>query len=475
MIFNSFQFIWLFPLIFVAYWIVNRLFAGGGRQIANCLLLIISYGLYAQWSIPYTGILFGVTVITYTFARIIEYNDAYGQKKYLIFSGVFLTLLPLLVFKYYNFITEAGASALAYIGIDTPSPGLDWVVPLGLSFYTFQALGYLCDVYYKQIKAEHNFLDYMLFVAFFPQILCGPISKAEDLLPQIKCKSKFDYSKGVIGLKYLLWGMTLKVCVADRLGIYVDSIYSDYTGSSSISLFIASIAYSFQIYSDFAGYSFMALGTGKLLGYDLIINFNRPYISTSVSEFWKKWNISLTKWLTTYVYIPLGGNRKGRLRMYLNIIITFLVSGVWHGANWTFILWGGIHGIAQCVEKGLGLNKPMKNKLGVSIKIFLTFLIVNFAWIYFRLPSISEGSDVIMKIFELEGSTLKLPENENMIGFIIALGILVFDFLSRNRSPLPKIFFNNNRMLRWSSYLILMATILIFGVFENSAFIYLQF
>lgn len=341
MIFNSFQFIWLFPLIFAIYWIVDiAICRGGGKKAANWLLLTISYGVYTQWSIPYSFILFGVTLITYLFARIIESKQAFGKNKYFIWSGVMLTLLPLLVFKYLNFITDAGASALAWIGIDSAPKGLNWVVPLGLSFYTFQALGYLWDVYYRKIEAEKNFADYMLFVAFFPQILCGPISKAEELLPQIKESKTFDYAQAVSGLRYLLWGMFLKVVFADRLGVYVDTIYADplhFTGSSNL---LAAIFYSFQIYGDFAGYSFMALGVAKLLGYDIIKNFNRPYFATSVSMFWKRWNISLTRWLTTYIYIPQGGSRKGKIRTYWNIMLTFLVSGIWHGANWTFIFWG---------------------------------------------------------------------------------------------------------------------------------------
>lgn len=217
MIFNSFQFIWLFPLIFVAYWLLSLTIKSKSKKVSNWFLLIISYCVYAQWSIPYSFILFGVTLITYLFARIITCKQAYGRKKYLIWSGVLLALLPLLVFKYFNFITSAGASALSWIGIDSAPKGLNWVVPLGLSFYTFQALGYLWDVYYKKIQAERNFLDYMLFVAFFPQILCGPISKAEELLPQIKDNTKFNYYQAVSGLRYLLWGMFLKVVFADRL------------------------------------------------------------------------------------------------------------------------------------------------------------------------------------------------------------------------------------------------------------------
>lgn len=365
---------------------------------------------------------------------------------------------------------------MSWIGIDSAPAGLNWVVPLGLSFYTFQAIGYLCDVYDNKISCEKNWWDYMLFVSFFPQILCEPISKASDLLPQIKAKHRFNYPQAVDGCKYLLWGMALKVCIADRLGIYVDSIYGDYNIHSSGTLMLASIAYSFQIYTDFAGYSFMALGTGKLLGYDLIANFNRPYLATSVSEFWKKWNISLTQWLTAHIYIPLGGNRKGKLRTYVNIIITFLVSGIWHGANWTFIFWGIIHGIAQCFEKIFGWNKAAQGTLKVIFKTFLTFLIVNFAWIYFRMPSITEGNGVIARIFSLKGNGVELPTEENLIGVLAAIIILlIFDFAPHRESPLPKLFTNSSLAKRRIAYVNVMLAILIFGVFENGAFIYIQF
>lgn len=378
----------------------------------------------------------------------------------------------MLVFKYFNFITDAGASALAWIGIDTAPAGLNWVVPLGLSFYSFQALGYLWDVYYKKYKAEHNFLDYMLFVAFFPQILCGPISKAEELLPQIKTEHKFDYGQAVSGCRYLLWGMFLKVVFADRLGIYVDTIYADplhFTGSSNL---LASIFYSLQIYGDFAGYSFMALGVAKLLGYDIIKNFNRPYLATSVSMFWKRWNISLTRWLTTYIYIPQGGSRKGKLRTYWNIILTFLVSGIWHGANWTFIFWGVIHGIAQCIEKFFGLNNPVKNKWLVPLRIALTFTIVNFAWIFFRLPSISDGVSVIKHIF-----TFGVPHIHPTTFFHLALAVpIVFcmEFIREYRLNLYKKL-DRHRAMRWASYIILIIFIIGFGVLDSGQFIYVSF
>lgn len=439
----------------------------------NIFLLLVSYGLYAQWSIPYTLILFYITICTYSFARIIEHKKAYGQKKYIIWFGVILAIMPLLVFKYFNFITQAGASALAWIGIDTAAPGLNWVVPLGLSFYSFQALGYLWDVYYKKYPAEHNFADYMLFVAFFPQILCGPISKASELLPQIKSDIKFDYNQAVTGLRYLLWGMFLKVVLADRLGIYVDTVYAEplkYTGSSSI---LASVLYSLQIYGDFAGYSFMALGVAKLLGYDIIKNFNRPYLATSVSMFWKRWNISLTRWLTNYIYIPQGGNRKGKIRTYWNILLTFLVSGIWHGANWTFIFWGVMHGIAQCVEKMLGLNKPVQKILVTIPRILLTFAVVTIAWVFFRMPTVQDGFTVIRHWF-----TFGIPYIEVMTithaVFAIAI-VAIADILFEYKNDGIHKLLNNHRIVRWSTYLFLTLSILLFGVLDSGQFIYVSF
>lgn len=475
MIFNSFQFLWLFPLIFIVYWGAGRLSSssGKGKRIAQYVLLAISYALYAQWSLPYTLILFGITLCTYSFALLIERNKAYGRKKYIIWIGAILTILPLVVFKYYNFITQAGASALAWIGIDRPSPGLNWVVPLGLSFYSFQALGYLWDVYYRKYKAEHNFPDYMLFVAFFPQILCGPISKAEELLPQIKREARFDYARGVAGLRYLLWGMFLKVVLADRLGIYVDTVYSDplhYSGSSNI---LASIFYSFQIYGDFAGYSFMALGVAKLLGYDIIKNFNRPYFATSVSQFWKRWNISLTRWLTTYIYIPQGGSRKGKLRTYWNILLTFFVSGIWHGANWTFLFWGLIHGMTQCMEKFLGLNKPVGKRWLIAPRILMSFIIVNVAWVFFRLPSIEDGFTVIRHFFSFGKPYLDMLSISHSAFALFV--VIVVDFLFEYRNRAIHSFIGRHKVIRWAAYLFLTLSIVLFGVLDSGQFIYVSF
>ena len=260
----------------------------------------------------------------------------------------------------------------------------------------------MLDVYYGRIKAESNFLDYALFISFFPSILSGPINKASLVLPQIKSlRTYFDYGKAVEGLKMILWGMFMKVVVADRVGLYVDTVLPSYMNYTGVTCFAASIFYTIQIYADFAGYSLMAIGVGKVLGFELTENFRRPYFAVSVTEFWHRWHISLSTWLKDYVYIPLGGSRCSKLRNYWNIFVTFLVSGIWHGANWTFIVWGCMHGVCQIIEKTLGLNKKQSDSGWVkAVRILVTFLIVNFAWLFFRMPTLSDACGVIVRIFD---------------------------------------------------------------------------
>ena len=445
-------------------------------RASNILLLVISYLLYLQWNPAYTLILLGVTLCTYFSAIIIENKKAYGKKKYIIYSGIVISLLPLIIFKYYNFIIDSFRTIFSHLGIELGISGLNWAVPIGLSFFTFQAIGYLWDVYYKKIEAERDLPNYMLFVAFFPQILSGPISKASSLLPQIKSNRLFDYEKAVQGLKMLLWGFFLKTVLADRLGIYVDTVYSNYQYYSGFTLFMTSIFYSFQIYGDFAGYSLMAIGVGRLLGFDLINNFNRPYFSASITEFWRRWHISLSTWLKDYIYIPLGGSRCSKTRSYYNIIITFLVSGIWHGANWTFIIWGIIHGLIQVIEKILGMQKCESKGLIKLSRIILTFLIVNFAWIFFRMPTIDSGFDVCIKIITDFGGNFFRSTNTDMALIFTGIAMVFFKELFEEYYPDRIKLFNNKRIvIRWITYILIIAYMLLFGVFDSTQFIYVSF
>ena len=476
MIFNSFQFLWLFPLIFVGYYAVSFFLQKKnlGRE-SNLLLLLISYALYMQYEPWCALVLLWVTCFTYFVALALSNNRTH--RKILCWIGVLMGVFPLLLFKYYNFLSDNINSLLGHSAL----PGLNWAIPIGISFFTFQAIGYLVDVYHKRISAEDNFLDYALFVSFFPQIMSGPISKASELLPQIKRKRVFDEKKAVQGLKFLLWGMFLKTVLADRLGLYVDSVYGNYQYQSGLSCLVASFMYTLQIYGDFAGYSLMAVGVGKLMGFDLINNFSRPYWASSITDFWKRWHISLTRWLTTYVYIGLGGNRCSKLRQYWNIIVTFLVSGIWHGANWTFILWGVVHGLLQCIEKLAGLDPKGKYAhvhLIEKIKpfrILLTFLLVNFAWILFRLPSLSTAKVVFGKIFSWEGAGLFLPSSSACFFMLFALCIVIGKECCEEYFPKAQLFENKHVVIRWVSYLVLLSMILLCGVFDSSQFIYVKF
>ncbi len=471
MIFNSFNFIVLFPLIFLLYYAIPAKYG----KARNVFLLLVSYMLYIQWKPVYALILLGVTAVTYFSALIVPKSR---HPKQILTASVILALLPLTFFKYYNFINDSICEVLSACGLNFHLQGLNWAIPIGISFFTFQALGYLWDVYYKRQEAEHDFLTYALFISFFPSILSGPINKASLVIPQLKnLRPYFDYSKAVEGLKLLLWGMFMKVVVADRVALYVDTVLPSYENYTGMSCLVASLLYTIQIYTDFAGYSLMAIGVGKVLGFELTENFRRPYFAVSVTDFWHRWHISLSTWLKDYVYIPMGGSRCSKLRNYWNIFVTFLVSGIWHGANWTFIVWGCMHGVCQVIEKILGQQKCNYGWLGKSIKIVITFLLVNFAWIFFRMPTLADACGVITRIFD---STLPMSvyKDENSNVLFMAMGIIMLfikdlddEYFAGHRLLLN----NRRRIIRWCSYLILLVLIMLTGVFGADQFIYANF
>lgn len=477
MVFNTFSFLWIFPIVFFVYYgfqqLLNRFRLQNAHKLTNILLLIVSYALYAKTDIVWCLFLFMVTAVTYLSAKVIEKQKAYGKKIYIVI-GASLSLLPLGIFKYYNFLSDNINAACSEIGISLGLPGLNWIIPLGISFFSFQAVGYLFDVYYQRIKAEHNYWDYMLFVGFFPQIASGPISKAKDLLPQIKAVRTFNYARCVQGLRWLLWGFFLKTFVADRLGLYVDTVLNNYQHQTGSSCLVASFFYAFQIYADFAGYSLMAIGVGAVMGFDLINNFKRPYLSVSITDFWRRWHISLSTWLKDYVYIPMGGNRCSKARNYFNIFVTFLVSGIWHGANWTFILWGILHGVFQIIEKVLGLQRYESKDATRVIRILVTFVLVTFAWIFFRMPNISDALNVIAKIITDIPSPIYKGNNTNTVLSIAAvITVLSKDWIEEFTSF--SLFANKYALVRWASYLIVLFAILLFGVLDSSSFIYASF
>ena len=352
MLFNSLQFLAFFPIVCLIYFILPKI-----RQ-RNLFLLFASYYFYMNWKPVYALLILTSTTLTFFCGLLVQkHADNKPYKKAFLIISLVLNFAILFLFKYYNFIGNNITAFLSFCGLGLSIPNLNVLLPVGISFYTFQAVGYSVDVYRGHISAEKDFFTYALFVSFFPQLVAGPIERASNLLPQFKEKHDFNYDRLIAGFSLMLWGYFLKLCIADRFGIYVDSIYNNVGKHNGGSYLVASMMFPFQIYGDFCGYSLIAIGAAKVMGFSLMENFHRPYFSTSVGEFWKRWHISLSTWFMDYLYIPLGGNRVKPIRHYFNLFITFLISGIWHGANWTFVAWGGLHGIFLCIEKALGISK----------------------------------------------------------------------------------------------------------------------
>ncbi|MDO4462471.1 MAG: MBOAT family O-acyltransferase, partial [Bacteroidia bacterium] len=392
MLFNSLEFIVFFPIVCIAYWTMRAMLPESvSLKARNIMLLLASYYFYMCWKPIYVLLLLGSTIITYTAAIFIDkYNENTKKKKSFLTLAIVLNLAILFFYKYFNFAAASISTFMRSSGIGIEIPGLDILLPVGISFYIFQALGYSIDVYRGEIKAERNFFTYALFVSFFPQLVAGPIERSTNLLRQFKEDHKFDYNFAMSGFRLMLWGYFLKLCLADRAAGYVDAVFNNLASHEGYSTLIASVFFSLQIYGDFAGYTFIAIGCARILGFSLRDNFCRPYFSASVTEFWRRWHISLSTWLRDYIYFPLGGSKTTKVKTLRNLLITFGISGIWHGANWTFVLWGLIHGLVMCLERILGINKKQWSFIPRTIHIIFTLIIINFAWMLFRANNISD-------------------------------------------------------------------------------------
>ena len=469
MVFNSFSFWLIFPFIFGFYWLIPS----KQKELKKWFLIIVSYLLYMNWKPAFALALMFVTGVTYYGSHLISNANEQKKNKQICTLTVLLGVSLLVIFKYYNFINDNINTLLNLLHIQVELPGLNYAIPVGISFFTFQAISYFLDVYFKKIEAEKSLSDYVLFISFFPQVSSGPISKASELLPQIKNPKPFNEIQATDGLRYLLWGMFMKVAVADRLGIYVDTVYSEYLNYSGFTTFISIIFYSFQIYADFAGYSLMALGIAKLLGYDIINNFQQPYFAFSITNFWRRWHISLSRWLKDYIYIPLGGSRCSSKRSYLNIFITFLVSGIWHGASWNFILWGALHGIFQIAEKALHLQKETEKGFIIkAARVLITFFLATFAWIFFRMPTLNDAIGIIVHTAKDFTSFSMMTEQRTPIMLTLPILIAHDIYLEYFSS---KQYWWNNTITRWMLYITLFVIILIAGVLDSGQFIYVSF
>ena len=390
--FNSIQYLIFLPIVFCLYWALPHKY----RWV---LLLTASYYFYMSWNAKYVFLILFTTAITYWCAIMLERHPEHKVKKRILIVTLVACLGVLAVFKYLVFLSDTVVRVLALFSIQLHPMTLRLLLPVGISFYTFQTLSYVIDVYRGDMKAEHHFGKYATFISFFPQLVAGPIERSSNLLPQIKNEHSFDYAFAREGLLLMAWGFFKKVVIADTLAIYADKIFNNVFSYSGFSLIVATFFFTIQIFCDFSGYSDIAIGTAKLFGIQLMDNFRSPYFSSSIKEFWSRWHISLSTWLRDYVYIPLGGNRVSPVRHKLNLLITFLVSGLWHGANWTFVAWGGVHGLGQILEELFRKKAKKQNVLSHFISVVLVFCFVALAWIFFRAQSFSEVNHVFTHLF----------------------------------------------------------------------------
>lgn len=414
------------------------------------------------------------TVISYWSALKIEQSKKKSGKRFYMYFSVLSSLAVLIVFKYMNFFTFNINQISEWLQAGVEIPYLDFLLPVGISFYTFQTLSYTLDVYKGEKEVERHFGIYALYVSFFPQLVAGPIERSTHFMPQLKQHHAFSWDNFYIGMKWIISGFFMKLVVADRLALYVDSVYNNVDAHGSATYVLSSFLFAFQIYGDFAGYSYIAIGTAKLMGYDLMENFRRPYLAITLSDFWRRWHISLSSWFRDYVYIPLGGNRVSKPRRVFNLMVTFLVSGFWHGASWNFIIWGGIHGLILVLES-MYFRKWKVKFLGINLlKGLFIFLIVDFAWIFFRANTIGDSIAIVNGIFHWDGRSVFLNYETLFYGFI-GLSILWIHDLIQEHKLSDRWFGEKKPIYSGLYYSFLIFLVLSIGVLNGGQFIYFQF
>ena len=482
MLFNSFDFFVFLFIVFTTYWLLNK-----KLLYQNLLLLLSSFVFYGLWDWRFLILILASTIVDFIIGKEIFKTQEKRKRKYLLWLSIVFNIGLLFFFKYCNFFIDSWIDLFSLFGYTIESSWtLKIILPVGISFYTFQTLSYSLDIYNKKITPTNDFISFATFVSFFPQLVAGPIEKASNLLPQIMTVKKFNYSKCSEGLKLILWGLFKKVVIADSVGPIVDDIFANYTSHSAPTLLLGAVLFSFQIYGDFSGYSDIAIGTAKMFGIELMSNFKFPYFSRNISEFWQRWHISLSNWFKEYVYIPLGGSKEGKLKALRNISIVFLISGFWHGANWTFIIWGIIHALLYIPIFYSNKNRIYKNntvaeksKLPSLIefgKITRTFLLVTLSWIFFRAQSISEAIAYIKQIFtNFNFEQYQHPSGYRMIDYyIIIILFVIYEFIIRKDERTPFKF--KSKIVRFIAYfLVLFSLILFFDDQIDRSFIYFQF
>lgn len=506
MLFNSLHFLLFFPAAFAVFHIVPK-------KLRTIWLLLCSYYFYMSWNAQYALLIFFSTVVTYGCAiclDVVGRSDKLSDKRKTLYkklslaAGIVINLAVLFFFKYFTLFSDTLTSAAGVFGITLSMPSWNFLLPVGISFYTFQAVGYTIDVYRGDVKAEKNFLRYALFVSFFPQLVAGPIERSSNLLGELK---KIETSRIVVswermrhGFLTMLWGFFLKMVVADRIAIFVDFVFSSESQLAGAYVVTAAVLFAFQIYCDFAGYSTIAVGASEMLGIGLMRNFETPYLSTSVREFWRRWHVSLSSWFRDYLYIPLGGSRKGTLRKYVNLIIVFSLSGLWHGAEWSFVVWGLLNGFYQVIEdllirlktKFAGQSKKTDSKqMPIAERILhtlITFVLIDFAWIFFRAGSISQAISMVKSIvfdfqpwifFDGALYLCGLSEREFQVMLLSIAVLIIADFISHKGIKATDVIESQPLWFRWIVYIVAILAVVVFGVwgtgYDAAGFIYFQF
>ncbi|WP_445384787.1 MBOAT family O-acyltransferase [Robiginitalea sp. IMCC44478] len=482
MLFNSLAYFIFLPVVFSVYWFVCQ----RKLKLQNLFLLLASYVFYGWWDYRFLSLIFLSTLIDFIVGKAIYRSDKKARKRQYLWLSLLFNIGMLGFFKYYNFFVHSFAEAFLPGDSESALWTLNIVLPVGISFYTFQTLSYSLDIYKGKLKPTDDFISFATFVSFFPQLVAGPIERASNLLPQITSNRKFNYPQAVDGLRLVLWGLFKKVVIADSLAVMVDDIFVNYTDYSGSTLALGLIFFAFQIYGDFSGYSDIAIGTAKLFGIELMSNFKFPYFSRNISEFWHRWHVSLSTWFRDYLYIPLGGSREGRLQSLRNIFIIFLVSGFWHGANWTFIIWGGIHAALYIPIFLMGKNRvyvgahlgqgSWKTNMREILQVGLTFVLVTLAWTYFRAENLGAANDYLWQLFtQFNIEYYSHPQGYRMLDyFVLLLVFIAYEYRIRKdeRSPIP---FEKRAMRLLVYTLLVFGLLLFFDSGTDRSFIYFQF
>lgn len=483
MLFNSIDFAIFLPIVFALYWSIFQ----KDLKAQNFFVIVASYTFYGWWDWRFLSLIIFSTLVDYFVANRLAQEGNKRRRKLLLIISVVVNLGFLGFFKYYNFFVESFISGFSFLGQEIQANTLNIIIPVGISFYTFQTLSYTIDVYRRKLEPTRDLLSFAAFVAFFPQLVAGPIERATNLLPQFYRKRNFDYASAVNGMRQILWGLFKKMVIADNCAEYANLIFNNSADLNGMSLFLGALFFTFQIYGDFSGYSDIAIGTARLFGFDLKQNFAFPYFSRDIAEFWRRWHISLSTWFRDYLYIPLGGSRVGKWLNVRNVFIIFIVSGFWHGANWTYIFWGALNAIfflpllmSDRNRKNLDVVAQGKLLPGIRefINMLLTFLLVVFAWIFFRAESMSHAFQYIGELFS--SSLFEIPDFKGRAGatatIILIVFFMVLEWFGRvDQYAIEKYVDRWKKPVRWSFYSFLVFIILMFAKTNETPFIYFQF